>query len=142
MKVPGWAKRTLPVAVKNTHRLKLDAFDLSSGSEFEPEEEEEEEAATNEDVEEEDEEERQAWAEFIAARAARAQNKVRARPLSEFSLLTIPRPQPRPRPPTAREQVEVLFHSFYCYASNSSLSLSPLIPAARLEAAQHEHRRQ
>lgn len=65
--------------MKNTHRLKLDAIDLSSGSEFEPEEEEEEDGP-EEDVEEEDEEERQAWAEFIAARAARAQNKVRARP--------------------------------------------------------------
>lgn len=73
-KVPAWAKRTLLVPITNTHRLKLDAIDVSSGSEFKPEDDDE--AAADEDVEEEDEEERQAWAEFIAVRAARAQNKV------------------------------------------------------------------
>ena len=50
--------------MKNTHRLKLDAIDLSSGSELEPEEEEEEDGP-EEDVEEEDEEDEEDGAEGI-----------------------------------------------------------------------------
>ncbi len=64
--------------------MPTDTMDISSGSEFEPEDDEE---AVDEDVEEEDEEERQAWAAFVAARAARKnKNKVRAHPAS--SMLT------------------------------------------------------
>ncbi|KAI1784281.1 hypothetical protein LXA43DRAFT_1101574 [Ganoderma leucocontextum] len=84
-KAPARPKHVPRAPAVNTHRLMLDAMDISSGSEFELDDDME---AADEDVDDEEEEERQAWAEFVAARAARAQNKT------------------LPRPPTARERVE------------------------------------
>ncbi|KAI1793585.1 hypothetical protein LXA43DRAFT_1092748 [Ganoderma leucocontextum] len=87
-KAPALLKCVPRAPTVTTHRLKLDMMDISSGSEFELEDDME---AADEDVDEE-EEECQAWAEFVAARVARAQLAAQNKTL--------------PRPPTARERVE------------------------------------